>query len=198
MGGGYWQSHQVSAEYRAEQKQQDPFVVWFTGLSGAGKSTLANALDLALVERGYHTYLLDGDNLRHGLSADLGFSETDRMENIRRAGETAKLLVDAGIIVIAAFISPYENERVAVKNSLGATRFVQVYLDTPLSTCEQRDPKGLYQKARSGELQNLTGIDAEYQPPANADVTLDTSQYSVTQAVGQIIGLLVKQQRIGR
>ncbi len=196
MGDLFWQTHRVNAGYRAAQKQQTPFVVWFTGLSGAGKSTLANALEWTLAERGHHTYLLDGDNLRHGLSADLGFSEADRAENIRRAGEATKLLVNAGVVVIAAFISPFERERSAVKQGLGSTRFIQVYLDTPLNICEQRDPKGLYQKARNGELKNLTGVDAEYQIPVDAQMTLDTSRYSVEKTIERIVDYLLDEQLV--
>lgn len=188
-----WHQHQVTPERRAAQKQQKPCLLWFTGLSGSGKSTVANALDFALVERGYHTFVLDGDNLRHGLNSDLGFSDADRAENIRRVGEVSKLLVDAGLIVLSAFISPFREDRSAVRGLFAANAFVEVFMDTPLEVCEARDPKGMYAKARNGQIKNFTGIDSAYEKPEQAEVRLDTSQQSVQECVESLLCCL--QQR---
>jgi len=160
-----WHQHSVDKNLRAELKQQKPAVLWFTGLSGAGKSTIAGALETRLAQLGYHTYLLDGDNVRHGLCSDLGFSEQDRRENIRRIGELAKLMADAGLIVLTAFISPHRAERQMVRDLLPESEFMEVYVNTSLEVCEQRDPKGLYKKARAGEIANFTGIDSAYESP---------------------------------
>ena len=151
MSNIVWHQHAVDKQSRAEQKGQKPLVIWFTGLSGAGKSTLAGALEQALAASGKHTYLLDGDNVRHGLCGDLGFDDAARQENIRRVGEVAKLMVDAGLIVLTAFISPFRAERELVRNLVGEGEFVEVFVDAPLAVCEERDPKGLYKKARAGE-----------------------------------------------
>lgn len=157
-----WHHHMVDKNSRAELKQQKPAVLWFTGLSGSGKSTLAGALEQALASKGYHTYLLDGDNVRHGLCQDLGFSDADRKENIRRVGELCKLMADAGLIVLSAFISPQKKERELVRSLLPEGEFIEVYINASLEVCEQRDPKGLYKKARAGEITNFTGIDSAY------------------------------------
>ncbi|OOE94483.1 adenylyl-sulfate kinase [Salinivibrio sp. AR647] len=160
-----WHAHSVDQATRSEQKQQQPVVLWFTGLSGSGKSTIAGALEAALVAEGHHTYLMDGDNIRHGLCRDLGFSDQDRAENIRRIGEVAKLMTDAGLIVLSAFISPFRAERERVRERLPEGQFIEVFVDTPLAVCEQRDPKGLYKKARAGEIPAFTGISSDYEPP---------------------------------
>jgi adenylyl-sulfate kinase len=180
----------VSTVERALQKHQSPHVIWFTGLSGAGKSTLANALEVALFARGHHSFLLDGDNLRHGLNQDLGFSDTDRSENIRRVGEVAKLFTQAGLIVITAFISPFKEEREWVKNLVGPSQFTEIYLSTSLSVCEERDVKGLYHKARMGDLTQFTGIDSPYDIPDNADIDIDTAAVSVEESVAIILQYL--------
>lgn len=167
-----WHAHAITREERERQHGHQGVVLWFTGLSGSGKSTVAGALEQALHQAGVSTYLLDGDNVRHGLCRDLGFSDADRKENIRRVGEVAKLMVDAGLVVLTAFISPHRAERQMVRDLLAKGQFIEVYVDTPLAVCEQRDPKGLYKKARAGELKNFTGIDAAYEAPAAADIHL--------------------------
>lgn len=175
---------------RAALKRQQPAVVWLTGLSGAGKSTIANELESRLAQIGAHTYLLDGDNVRHGLNRDLGFTEADRVENIRRVGEVARLMVDAGLIVIVAFISPYRAERDMARRAFEAGEFVEVFVDAPLAVAEARDPKGLYAKARRGELHNFTGIDAPYEPPLQPELRIDTERTSVAEAAESIIARL--------
>ncbi|HTU68385.1 MAG TPA: sulfate adenylyltransferase subunit CysN [Steroidobacteraceae bacterium] len=185
-----WQPTKVTAQIRANQKSQKPAVVWFTGLSGSGKSTLANALEQALVQRGHHSYLLDGDNVRHGLNKDLDFSEAGRTENIRRIGEVSALFVDAGLIVITAFISPYRADRNAIRERIGDAQFIEVYLSTSLEECERRDPKGLYVKAREGKIREFTGIDSPYEPPIAPQVAIDTSKVSIGVAVDQIVKYL--------
>lgn len=181
-----WHTHYVRKEERATAKRQKPFVVWLTGLSGSGKSTVANALERFLVQRGYHTYLLDGDNVRHGLNRDLRFSDEDRVENIRRVGEVAKLMVDAGLIVITSFISPFSQEREMVRDMLEEDEFVEIYLNTPLEVCEERDPKGLYRKARKGEIKNFTGIDSDYEAPEKPDLMVDTSKVELSENIEKI------------
>jgi adenylylsulfate kinase len=193
MSNIVWQQHQIGRTERESQKQQQAVVLWFTGLSGAGKSTVAGALEQALVARGAHTYLLDGDNVRHGLCADLGFSEADRTENLRRVGAVAGLMVDAGLIVLSAFISPLRSQRDAIRQALPEGRFIEVYVATSLEVCEQRDVKGLYQKARRGEIKNFTGISDPYEAPAQADIVLDTGLLSLDESVQQLLQLL--QQR---
>jgi adenylylsulfate kinase len=190
MSNIVWQPHQVSRIDRETQKQQQAVVLWFTGLSGAGKSTVAGALEQALVARGSHTYLLDGDNVRHGLCADLGFSEADRTENLRRIGAVAGLMVDAGLIVLSAFISPLQSQRDAIRQALPPGKFIEVYVATSLEVCEQRDVKGLYQKARRGEIKNFTGISDPYEAPEHADIVLDTGLLSLEQSVQQLLQLL--------
>ena len=189
-----WHDQSVSKLERAEHKSQKPCVLWFTGLSGSGKSTVANALEHELAKRGQHTFLLDGDNVRHGLNKDLGFSDADRVENIRRIGEVSKLFVDAGLIAVTAFISPFRSDRQLVRDLLGKAEFVEIHMDTPLETCESRDPKGLYKKARAGEIKNFTGIDSDYEAPKSAEITLDSSVQSVPECVEQIIDYLSNHQ----
>ena len=185
-----WQPTRVSAAIRANQKNQRPAVLWFTGLSGAGKSTIANALEQALVQLGHHSYLLDGDNIRHGLNKDLDFSDAGRYENIRRIGEVSALFVDAGLIVITAFISPFRDDRNRIRERLGDDRFIEVYVSTSIEECERRDPKGLYVKARAGQIRNFTGIDSPYEPPIAPHLTIDTSRLEISAAVDQILRYL--------
>ncbi|MGQ8366816.1 adenylyl-sulfate kinase [Glaciecola sp. 1036] len=167
-----WHQHTVDKKSRAEALNQKPAVVWLTGLSGSGKSTVANLLEKKLFEQKYKTYLLDGDNVRHGLCGDLGFDDKARVENIRRISEVAKLFVDSGTIIITAFISPFKADRDFCRSLLEKGEFAEVFVDTPLEVCEQRDPKGLYKKARSGDIKHFTGIDSEYQAPADPEVHL--------------------------
>ena len=183
----HWQALDVDKQSRAAIKQQSPRIIWLTGLSGSGKSTIANLLEKKLIARGRHSYLLDGDNVRHGLNRDLGFTETDRVENIRRVAEVSRLMVDAGLIVLVSFISPYRSERDLARSLFDEGEFLEVFVDTPLEICEQRDPKGLYKKARQGDIKNFTGIDSPYEPPAGPEMTLDTVQMSVEQAADTII-----------
>ncbi|WP_271856147.1 adenylyl-sulfate kinase [Patiriisocius marinus] len=177
----------VTIEQRSQMKNQKPLLLWFTGLSGSGKSTIANAVEKALFEKGVHTYSLDGDNVRLGLNSNLSFSAEDRTENIRRIGEVANLMIDAGLVVIASFVSPYEKDRAAVKNIVGASKFVEVFVNTSVEECEKRDVKGLYKKARAGEIKNFTGINAPYEAPTNADIEIDTINTTVVEAVSIII-----------
>jgi adenylyl-sulfate kinase len=172
---------------RANIKQQTPICLWMTGLSGAGKSTLANAFEQELNKMGKHTYILDGDNLRHGLNSDLGFNESDRNENVRRAAEAAKLIVDAGLIVIVGLISPFKKERQWARSLFKDNQFKEIYISTSLQECERRDVKGLYEKARRGEVKDFTGIDSPYEPPENPDVIIDTQNKSVDECVQQIL-----------
>ncbi|KRW59093.1 adenylyl-sulfate kinase [Pseudomonas sp. TTU2014-080ASC] len=180
----------VSPEQRAALKQQRPRVIWLTGLSGAGKSTIANALEAALHTQQNHTCLLDGDRLRSGLCSDLGFSDKDRKENIRRVAEVARLLIDSGLIVITALISPFREDRDRARKIIGPENFLEVFIDTPLQECERRDPKGLYRKVRSGELLNFTGISSPYEAPVNPDIHIETLSSSVSSAVEQILQAL--------
>ncbi|MEQ9544788.1 MAG: adenylyl-sulfate kinase [Marinobacter sp.] len=191
-----WHDHKITRAERSVNKNQKPCLLWFTGLSGSGKSTIANALDVALHSRGYHTFLMDGDNVRHGLCKDLGFSDEDRVENIRRIGEVSKLFADAGLIVLSAFISPFTSDRRMVRNLFPAGEFIEVFMETPLDTCEQRDPKGLYEKARAGQIKNFTGIDSPYEAPEYPEVRLDTSTLSVDQCVETLIGYLLERELI--
>ena len=186
----HWQHLDVSREAHARLKGQKPAVLWFTGLSGAGKSTIANLVEKKLAARGRHTFLLDGDNLRHGLNKDLGFTDSDRIENIRRVGEVAKLMTDAGLIVLTAFISPFRAERAMVKAMMKDNEFIEIFVDTPLAEAERRDIKGLYAKARSGELANFTGIDSPYEPPIDPDLRIDTTRMSPEAAADAVIAAL--------
>ena len=185
-----WHNHQIQRDDRAKQKQQKPCMVWFTGLSGAGKSTVANALDDMLFSHNKHTYLLDGDNVRHGLNRDLGFSDQDRIENIRRIGEVGKLFVDAGLIVLSAFISPFRSDRQMVRTLFPVGEFIEVHVATDLSVCDQRDPKGLYKKARQGQIKNFTGIDSAYETPDAAEIVIDAGTLSVEECAQQIFSYL--------
>jgi bifunctional enzyme CysN/CysC len=180
----------VDKTARAALKQQKPVVVWFTGLSGSGKSTIANALEQRLIALGRHSYLLDGDNVRHGLNRDLGFTAADRVENIRRIAEVAKLMVDSGLIVLTAFISPYRAERDMARQLLEEGEFIEVHVDTPLEVAEARDPKGLYRKARGGELKNFTGIDAPYEAPQSPELRLNTVDCTADEAAERVLALL--------
>ena len=176
-----WHSQQVSKSQRAEIKQQTACLLWYTGLSGSGKSTIANAVDAMLFARQCHSYLLDGDNVRHGLNGDLGFSDSDRVENIRRISEVAQLFVDAGLIVSTAFISPFRADRALAASKLASGEFIEVFIDTPIEICEQRDPKGLYKKARAGEIKDFTGIDSAYEAPENPIIHVRTADKSIEQ-----------------
>jgi adenylyl-sulfate kinase len=181
--------HQFSISQRERQdlKGHNSFLLWFTGLSGSGKSTIASAVEKALVSEGIHTYALDGDNVRKGLNNNLGFSPEDRTENIRRIAEVANLMIDAGLVVLAAFVSPYRVDRKNIKEIVGAENYVEVYVNTPLEECERRDVKGLYARARAGEISNFTGINAPYEAPLHPDIEIDTSRLSVEEAVSEII-----------
>ena len=186
----HFQHVDVDKAARAAMKGQKGCVLWLTGLSGAGKSAIANMVEKKLHAMGRHTYLLDGDNVRHGLNKDLGFTDADRVENIRRVGEVAKLMVDAGLIVMTAFISPFRSERRMARSLLEQDEFVEVHVDTPLAVAEERDPKGLYKKARRGELKNFTGIDSPYEAPETPEVRIDTTGCTVEQAADQVLAYL--------
>lgn len=193
-----WHPHKIGLNERESQQAHKGCVLWFTGLSGSGKSTLADTLEQALYQHSQkhsliHTYLLDGDNLRHGLCRDLGFSAEDRHENIRRVGEVAKLMVDAGLIVLTAFISPYQKDRQQVRGSFDQGRFIEIFVDTPLSICESRDPKGLYQKARRGEIKQFSGIDSPYEPPIDPELHLDGT-LPINTLIQQILTYLRQKQ----
>ena len=187
------QNFTIDHTARSEQKGQKPATLWFTGLSGSGKSTIANHVDQLLFERGHHTYTLDGDNIRHGLNRDLGFTKEDRVENIRRIGEVSRLMNNAGLIVMCSFISPYRAERQMVRSKAGDGVFVEVFVDTPLSVAEKRDVKGLYKRARAGEIKNFTGIDSEYQPPENPEIHIKTVETSAEDAAEKIVDYLEAQ-----
>ncbi len=187
----HWQSVDISKQSRADLKGQTPKVLWFTGLSGAGKSTIANLVEKKLNSLGKHTYLLDGDNVRHGLNRDLGFTDVDRVENIRRIAETARLFVDAGLIVLTAFISPFKSERNLARELLEEGEFVEIFVNTSLEICEQRDPKGLYKKARAGELPNFPGIDSDYEPPENPEIEIDAGTRTAEDIAEEIVGKIL-------
>lgn len=187
-----WHQSTVTHQDRVAHKGQTPAVLWFTGLSGSGKSTIANAVESKLLSLGKHSYLLDGDNVRHGLNKDLGFSDTDRVENIRRIGEVAKLFVDSGTIVLTAFISPFIADRAQARALLATGQFLEVFVDTPLEICEQRDPKGLYKKARAGDIKHFTGIDSAYEAPLAPDIHLRTQGKSVEACADFVIEQLAK------
>jgi bifunctional enzyme CysN/CysC len=186
----HWQAVEVDKQARVRQNGHRPCVLWLTGLSGSGKSTIANIVERQLHARGARTYLLDGDNVRHGLSKDLGFTDADRVENIRRIGEVARLMVDAGLIVLTAFISPFRSERHLARSMVDAGEFIEVYVDTPLEVVERRDPKGLYRKARGGELSNFTGIDSPYEVPESPELHIDTTQVTPEAAADRIVAWL--------
>lgn len=185
-----WQRATVTRARRAQQNGHRSTIVWFTGLSGAGKSTLAHAVEERLYQAGCRTYVLDGDNVRHGLCGDLGFSDDDRKENIRRVGETAKLFVEAGIVVLTAFISPFRDDRARVRALVPAGDFLEIYCACPVEVCETRDVKGLYQKARAGQIKEFTGISSPYEAPQEPELVLDTSSQSIEESVEQVIALL--------
>ena len=191
-----WHDYTITKKQRRNQNGHKSFILWFTGLSGSGKSTLANATAKALFTREIRNYVLDGDNIRFGLNKNLGFSEEDRKENIRRIGEVSKLFVDSGQIVLTAFISPFQKDRNQVRQLVEQKEFVEVYVKCPLAECEKRDPKGLYQKARNGEMKNFTGIDSLYEEPINPELVIETNRYSVEECVVQVITYLEKTQLI--
>lgn len=188
-----WHEQHISKEQRASLKKQQPCLLWYTGLSGSGKSTVANAVDALLFNLGCHSYLLDGDNVRHGLNGDLGFSDDARIENIRRISEVSKLFLDAGLIVSTAFISPFIQDRASARAKLAQGEFIEVYIDTPIDICEQRDPKGLYKKARLGEIKDFTGIDSNYDVPENPEIHVKTAEQSIQACAEQIVGYLAEQ-----
>lgn len=192
-----WHQHEVDKHSRAQAKSQKPLVIWLTGLSGSGKSTIANLLEKKLAEAKKHTYLLDGDNIRHGLCGDLGFSDSDRVENIRRISEVAKLFVDAGEIVITAFISPFKTDRDYCRSLLEDGEFVEVFVDTPLAVCEERDPKGLYQKARQGDIKDFTGIDSAYEAPSNPELHLEYSGETAQESAEKLFSMLEQKGYLG-
>ncbi len=186
----YFQSFQVTKDARAQLNAQRPALLWFTGLSGAGKSTIADHLEKKLHALGKHTFVLDGDNVRHGLNRDLGFTEADRVENIRRVAEVSKLFVEAGLITLVAFISPFRAEREMARELVGPGEFIEIFVNTPLETCERRDPKGLYKKARRGELQNFTGVDSPYEPPENPELTLNARTESAGDLADRVVDFM--------
>lgn len=186
-----WHQQAISKKERSIKNGHKSCVLWFTGLSGAGKSTIANSIDIVLLERGIKSYVLDGDNIRHGLNKDLGFSEIDRKENIRRIGEVAKLFVDSGTIVSTAFISPFRGDRLQVRNLFNKDEFIEVYVHCPLSICEDRDPKGLYRKARNGEITDFTGITSPYEAPLHPEIMIDSSEVTIDESVQLIIDYLI-------
>jgi adenylylsulfate kinase len=185
-----WQDRTLNREDYRRRNGHGSMVLWFTGLSASGKSTLAHAVEEILFERGWYTYLLDGDNLRHGLNRDLGFSALDRQENIRRIGEVARLFVNAGVVVFAAFISPFEEDRARVRALFAPGEFIEIYVKCDLDICESRDPKGLYRKARAGELPEFTGIDSPYEEPRAPELLIDTGRLSVAESVARILGYI--------
>ncbi|EDZ62449.1 Adenylyl-sulfate kinase [Sulfurimonas gotlandica GD1] len=182
-----WHDYHIKKLQRAKQKKQKSCILWFTGLSGSGKSTLANALEVKLYELNFHTYLLDGDNVRYGLNKDLGFDENSRVESIRRIGEVSKLFIDSGIITLTAFISPFIKDRQMVRDLVEENEFIEIFVDTPLSICEERDPKGLYKRARDGEIQEFTGISSPYEKPDNAEIHILNAELTIEQNIDKII-----------
>jgi len=191
-----WHNTEVALEDREKQQGHQGLVLWFTGLSGSGKSTVATAFQKRLFDDGYRVFILDGDNVRHGLNSDLGFSSEDRVENIRRIGEVSKLFMDAGVITITSFISPFRADREVVRKKLPVGKFVEVFVKAPLDVCESRDPKGLYKKARAGEIAHFTGIDSPYEDPENPEITVETFKYKVEENVDQIISYLIEKKYI--
>ena len=192
-----WHETRVSGADRQKMKNQKPAVLWFTGLSACGKSTIANTVDHMLFEKGFHTYLLDGDNIRSGLNKNLGFSDEDRVENIRRISEVAKLFVDAGLITLTAFISPFRKERDYCREILDEGQYIEIFVDASLETCEKRDPKGLYKKARAGEIPHFTGIDSPYEAPVNPALTLDSDHKDVDTLAGEVVDYLQSNGYLG-
>jgi bifunctional enzyme CysN/CysC len=194
----HWQATEVDKDARARLNGHRPCVLWMTGLSGSGKSTIANVVERRLHALGVRTYLLDGDNVRHGLNKDLGFTAADRVENIRRTGEVAKLMVDAGLIVITAFISPFRSERRLARSMVADREFVEIFVDTPLAIVEERDPKGLYKKARRGELKNFTGIDSPYEIPETPELHIRTEEHDAEESAALIVDYLRDCGLLGR
>jgi adenylylsulfate kinase len=184
--------YKVTKNNRKQQNGHKAYLIWFTGLSGSGKSTLANLVEIALHKKGLTTYILDGDNIRHGINKDLSFSPEDRTENIRRIGEISNLLLDAGVLTLAAFVSPYIKDREGVKNLVKAENFIEIYVNTSLEECERRDVKGLYKKARAGEVKHMTGISAPYEAPANPDLEVITDGHSIEESVKTILEFITK------
>ena len=192
-----WHIGEVDKEARASAHGHRGAVLWFTGLSGSGKSTIGHRVERLLIQRGAFAYVLDGDNIRHGLNSDLGFAPEDRVENIRRIGEVARLFADAGGLVLSAFISPYRKDRDRVRGLMGPGEFIEVFVDTPIEICEARDPKGLYKKARAGEISNFTGLDAPYEAPTRPEVHVETANLSVDEAAGLVVRYLEEQHILG-
>ena len=193
-----WHEQQITKEQRSELKKQKPCLLWYTGLSGSGKSTVANAVDALLFHRGCHTYLLDGDNVRHGLNGDLAFSDTDRIENIRRISEVAKLFIDSGAIVSTAFISPFSEDRKMAADKLEQDEFIEVFIDTPIDICAKRDPKGLYKMARAGEIKDFTGISSGYDVPKSPTIHVKTVNKSIPVCAQQIVDYLIEKGFVHR
>jgi adenylylsulfate kinase len=191
-----WHQQSVTTEQKSSLKGHKAVLLWYTGLSGSGKSTVANAVEQKLLERGCHSYLLDGDNVRHGLNNDLGFTDEDRIENIRRISEVAKLFVDAGLLVSTAFISPFQKDRDQARALLKDALFLEVFIDTPLAVCESRDPKGLYKKARAGEIANFTGISSTYESPTDAEIHVKTESLSIEECADLVVAALIEKQII--
>jgi bifunctional enzyme CysN/CysC len=192
----HWQALDVNADARAELKHQKPCVLWFTGLSGSGKSTIANLVERRLFAQGRHTYILDGDNIRHGLNQDLGFTDVDRVENIRRVAEASKLFVDAGLIVLVSFISPFRSERRLARELLQPGQFIEIFVDTPLELCMERDPKGLYKRAQAGQIKNFTGIDSPYEVPEAPELVLPTAGADPEALAEQVVAYLREKGRV--
>lgn len=186
------QDYKVSVKERNLINQHSSFLIWFTGLSGSGKSTIANRVELLLHQKSIRTYTLDGDNVRSGINADLSFSPEDRTENIRRIAEVSKLMIDAGLVVLAAFVSPYKKDRENIRKTVSSVNFVEVFVNTSLEECERRDVKGLYKKAREGEIKNMTGISAPYEAPENADVVVETEKLSIEEAAQKVVDAIEK------
>lgn len=191
-----WHDLTITKKQRTQLKEHKGAVIWLTGLSGSGKSTIANAVDYKLFEQNVHSYVLDGDNIRHGLNKDLGFSDIDRVENIRRIGEVAKLFVESGHIILTAFISPFISDRQIVRNLFDSDEFIEVHVNCPLETCETRDPKGLYEKARKGIIREFTGISSPYEAPLNSELTIETDEVTIDEAANEIIKYLKTNQLI--
>ena len=191
-----WHNTDITLEDREKQQGHQGLVLWFTGLSGSGKSTVATALQKRIFDNGYRVFILDGDNVRHGLNSDLGFSSQDRVENIRRIGEVSKLFMEAGIITIASFISPFRTDRKKVRSILPEGKFVEVFVKAPLDVCESRDPKGLYKKARAGEIAHFTGIDSPYEEPEKPEITVETFKHKVEENIEKIMNYLIENKYI--
>ena len=185
-----WQEHKITRKNREDIKKQKGTVLWFTGLSGSGKSTIANEVEKELFHQNKHTYILDGDNIRHGLNNDLGFSYNDRSENIRRIAEVAKLFVDAGLIVLVSFISPFQKDRELAKKIIGQEDFIEIFVDASFQECAKRDPKGLYKKALNGEIKNFTGLDSPYEKPENPDIYINSSKITIRESTKKILDFL--------